>query len=705
MISSRLLRHVALALLAGIAVAGLLAGTALEVQARALKSSNAGRSVSWADRAGPLPPDSALLVGTSLQQAALTAPTPQQGEYMGFAVALDGDTALVGAPGPTSLASGGAYIFVRSAGAWTLQATLTPDDGVAGDQFGVSVALDGDTAVVGSYYHTTARGMFSGSAYVFTRSGTTWTQQAKLAPDQGRSSDHFGNAVAVDSDTVVVGAIAQDVGSAVDAGRAYAFKRSAGIWTQEARFVLPDPATADDFGCAVAVDGNTALIGAQYRLLPGQQHPGAVYVYARSSGAWSLQQMLTAFTPQDGELFGCAVALDGDRALIGAERHDKWSQIQRGAAFTYTRANGIWSKEHLFEAADGSPGDSLGTSVALDGAMALVGTQDEPPYLFELNGGAWSEVAKLTSADAASTGRVALSGGTAVVGSPANPVLGLTNAGTAYVFVPDLPPVTTATVNPPLNAAGWTLLAPVTVTLSASAGTTAIDRTEYRQASAPAWIVYSEPFAILYQGLYTYEYRSFSVSGMYEMPKTLTVGIGWPDKPPVTTATVYPAPNAYGWNASPVTVTLAPTAATLAGIATTQYRLSGASTWRTYGPNPFSVSSRGTWTYEFRSTNLAGVAEDTKTVVVRIGARPRLTSLSPTSGRRGSTLTINGSGFGGTRGVSYVLVGGKKCSKYVAWSRTRVKVRVPSTASLGSVKVKLVTKVGGSNLRTFTVKR
>jgi hypothetical protein len=650
-------------------------------------------------------------VWTSLQQASLTAPTPQQSELTGWAVAVDGDTAIVGAPGPTSLSSGSAYVFVRSAGSWTLQATLTPDDGLAGDDFGFSVAVDGDTAVVGASMHSTPRGSFSGSAYVFTRSGISWTQEVELAPDQGRGGDHFGNAVAVDVDTVVVGAIAQDVGSATDAGMAYAFRRTAGVWTQEAKFVLPDAAIADDFGSAVAIDGDTALIGAKDRLLPGHPHAGAAYVYTRTGGSWSLQQMLTSFTPQDSASFGCAVALDGDRALIGARHHEKWTNNGTGAAFSYTRVNGAWSKEHLFLASDGSRADWFGVSVALDDSMALVGapfhTTYGTAYLFELGSGGWSEVGKLTSpavtTDEHSARSVGLAGGTAVIGSSAHPVSRLTNAGAAYVFVPDVPPVTNAVVSPALNAAGWTLVTPVTVTLSASAGTTAIERTEYHQATAPVWIVYTEPFTILYPGHYTYEYRSFSVSGLYEMPKTLTIGIGWPDRPPVTTATVSPAPNAHGWNSSPVTVTLTPTYS-YTGTATSEYRLSGAADWTAYAV-PFKISTRGTWSYEYRSTDLAGVVEDAKSIVVRIGAKPRIAILSPTSGRRGSIVTLKGSAFGKTRGTSYVMFGAKKCTRYVSWSNARVRVRVPAKAAFGRVKVRLVTKVGGSNARRFTVRR
>mgnify|MGYP000868966873 CR=1 FL=1 len=117
------------------------------------------------------------------------------------------------------------------------------------------------------------------------------------------------------------------------------------------------------------------------------------------------------------------------------------------------------------------------------------------------------------------------------------------------------------------------------------------------------------------------------------------------------------------------------------------------------------VTVRGTWAYEYRPTDLAGLVEETRTVVVHIGAKPRLTSLNPLSGRRGSTLTLNGSNFGGTCGASYVMNGARKVASSPSWSKTRVKVRVPSMAVFGSQKVKLVTKVGTGNTCSFTVKR
>lgn len=663
----------------------------------------------------------ALSAALGLQQELIAAPSPVQGEYLGYSVAMDGDTAIVGAPDFDGASSGAAYVFVRAAGVWSLQQRLSPSDGVLGDRFGSSVAIDGDTAVVGADTHDLGSGgKNSGAAYVFTRAGSSWTQEAELAPsDHSIGGDCFGWTVDIDGDTAVVGAVYRDAGSAIDAGAAYAFVRADGIWTQQYKFALADPGspTTDEFGCAVAVEGDTAVIGCNYRAVAGRGHAGAAFVYVRSAGVWTLAQTLTASDGANSDVFGNALALDGDRLLIGAERHDT-TRGMAGAGYLYTRTDGHWSQSAELKLALPQGGEQLGSSVALDGDTAVLGAPLSTAngvafagsaYVFHHSSRGWSECARLMG-DALesmeeSGQAVAVSGEVALVGSPYHTLDTTSDAGAVFSFVLEDPPITTVTVDPALNAAGWTLACPVTVTLSASAGATAIDHIEYRQYTAPDWIVYSDPFSISWPGLHSYECRSFSVSGMYEMPQTFTVGIGWPDKPPSTVATVYPAPNANGWNTGLVTVTLTPTAGSQAGIATTEYRLAGATTWQTYGPSPFTVSAKGIWVYEFRSADLAGLAEDTKTVEVRIGAKPKISSLSPLAGRRGSTLTIKGSGFGKTRGASYVLVGAKKVTRYLSWSASQVKVRVPSKAAFGAQAVKLVTQVGTSNARTFKVKR
>ena len=163
---------------------------------------------------------------------------------------------------------------------WTQQANLTASDGASRDLFGISVAVYCDTSVIGAYVDYDI-GVFSGSAYVFTRSGGTWTQQAKLTASDGASSDQFGISVAVDGDTAVIGAYWDD-DSGIRSGSAYVFTRSGGTWAQQTKLTASDGAAYDEFGYSVAVDGDTAIIGAYYDDDNGGSS-GSAYVFTKLS--------------------------------------------------------------------------------------------------------------------------------------------------------------------------------------------------------------------------------------------------------------------------------------------------------------------------------------------------------------------------------------------------------------------------------------
>ncbi|RZB38448.1 MAG: hypothetical protein SRB2_00196 [Desulfobacteraceae bacterium Eth-SRB2] len=205
---------------------------------------------------------------TATQVAKLVAADGASGDLFGYSVAVDGDTAVIGAWADVDagVSSGSAYVFTRDAiGDWSQQAKLLAGDGASADFFGWSVAVDGDTAVIGAWADDDA-GVSSGSAYVFTRNAIgDWSQQAKLLAADGASGDFFGESVAVDGDTAVIGAFYDDE-NYVSSGSAYVFTRvftDDGInWEQQAKLLAGDGASADFFGWSVAVDGDTAVIGA-----------------------------------------------------------------------------------------------------------------------------------------------------------------------------------------------------------------------------------------------------------------------------------------------------------------------------------------------------------------------------------------------------------------------------------------------------------
>ena len=314
------------------------------------------------------------------QQARLTAADGSDRDWFGVRVALSGDTAAVPADADDSdvngVDSGSVYVFTRSGTTWTQQAKLTASDGAAVDLFGYSVALSGDTVLIGARFDDDA-GVDSGSVYVFTRSGITWTQQAKLTAADGEAGDEFGYSVALSGDTAVITANADDSDvKGVDSGSAYVFTRSGSDWSQQAKLTAADGAAGDLFGVRVALSGDTALIGA--RLDDDDANgvdSGSAYVFTRSGDSWSQQAKLTAADGGAGDWFGYTVAFADDTALIGAGNHDGANGVDSGSAYVFTRSGTTWSQKTKLTAADGKAGDQFGGKVAISGDAAVVGAR------------------------------------------------------------------------------------------------------------------------------------------------------------------------------------------------------------------------------------------------------------------------------------------------------------------------------------------
>jgi hypothetical protein len=315
---------------------------------------------------------------------------------------VSGNTAIVGVPLDGMGAAdqqGSAYVYVRSGATWTLQAKLVANDGAARHRIGASVALEGDTAVVAGFPDSG----FAGAAYVFVRSGTTWTQQAKLTSTGASSGAHFGDAVSLSGNTIVVGAPWQTGG-----GAAFVFTRSGTTWSEQAKLVASDIGTYPLFADAVAVDADTALVAAG----------GAAYVFVRSGTIWTEQKQLF---PSNGTVaFGSAVALDANTALVGAMSDTVGANGQQGSAFVFVRSGTVWTEQTRLVAPDGEAQDYFGRSVALSGDTAIAGGifSREVAYAFVRSGTTWSFQHKFTSGSGATEFgmSVAIDGNTVVIG-------------------------------------------------------------------------------------------------------------------------------------------------------------------------------------------------------------------------------------------------------------------------------------------------
>jgi hypothetical protein len=395
------------------------------------------------------------------QQAKLIAGDGTTNDKFGTSVAISGDTAVVGAPRTVFLFAsrdqGAAYVFVRSGASWSLQQKLSAGDLLWWGNFGGSVAISGDTIVIGASRDDSLSNN-RGSAYVFVRSGTLWSQQQKLTASDGAGGDSFGDSVAIDGETIVVGAPWDDVGSNTDQGSAYVFLRSGSIWSEQQKLTASDGAAGELFGSSVAISGNTAVVGApdSNTYVPplicawydctvyNTDQGGSAYVFVRSGTTWSQQQKLTASDAATGDYFGTSVAVSGNTAVVGSRDDDIGSNANQGSAYVFMRSSTTWSQQQKLTASNGAYHDLFGTSVAINGDTVVVGAWDEAnlhqgsAYIFARSGTTWSQRQELAASDGSAGDlfgySVAISGNRVVVGASWDDIGSNTAQGSAYIF-------------------------------------------------------------------------------------------------------------------------------------------------------------------------------------------------------------------------------------------------------------------------------
>ena len=383
------------------------------------------------------------------------------GDNFGHSVALDGDTAVVGVPSDddNGNGAGAVYIFVRNdIGVWTFQTKLVPDDGTELDNFGISVAISGDMIVVGSS-RDDDNGYYSGSAYIFVRNAANvWDQQDKLLPSNGASPGNFGISVAISGDTAIVGAFTANINAS---GLAYIFVGDEfGIWTQQAKLMASNAEAKDHFGSSVAINGDTAAVGAPGDFEIGGESAGSAYIWVRTPDGmggfvWTQQAKLTADDGASLDYFGLSLGMSngtngGDTVIIGAPGDDD-NGDSSGSAYVYVRkssavAGSSWKQQTKLLAPDGAALDGFGLSVAVSGDMAVVGAHSASgnefftgaAYSFVRDGGGlWTQQAKILASDGLFGDdfghSVALDGDTAVVGERFGNG-NMISSGVAYVF-------------------------------------------------------------------------------------------------------------------------------------------------------------------------------------------------------------------------------------------------------------------------------
>jgi hypothetical protein len=391
------------------------------------------------------------------EQAKIQASDKQGGAFFGEPVSIssDGNTAIVGAR--LKDATGVAYIFTRSGTTWNEQQKIQASDKQGSDFFGtVAISGDGNTAIVGASGEDTG-GSLAGAAYIFTRSGTTWNEQQKIQASDKQGGDNFGRSVSISSDgnTVIVGAEGEDTGGG-DAGAAYIFTRSGTTWTQQKKIQASDKQGGDGFGYSVAIsgNGNTAIVGASGEdTVVGTNtiyDTGAAYIFTRSGTTWNEQQKIRASDKEQNDRFGTSVAIsdDGNTAIVGA-LYEGTGGGQAGAAYIFTRSGTNWNEQQKIQASDKQASDNFGESVSIssDGNTVIVGAWREDTggrdagaaYIFTRSGTNWNEQQKIQASDKQFGDNfgesVAISGdgNTTIVGAWREGTGG-TDAGAAYTF-------------------------------------------------------------------------------------------------------------------------------------------------------------------------------------------------------------------------------------------------------------------------------
>ena len=381
------------------------------------------------------------------QQAYIKASNPRGNDQFGTSVALsaDGSTLAVGAIGESSSAtgiggnqtdnaapgSGAVYVFVRTAVSWSQQAYVKASNTRLGDGFGTSVTVsaDGSILAVGAIGEDSAAtgvggnqadgaAPDAGAVYLFTRSGTTWSQQVYLKASNTGAGDAFGWRVALSADgsTLAAAAVVEDSAatgidgnqadnSALSAGAVYVFIHGAALWSQQAYIKASNTAQADNFGTSMALsaDGSTLAVGALGEDsgatgVGGNQasnsipESGAAYVFVRAGTTWSQQAYIKASNTGGGDELGWSVALtaNGDTVAVGAVLEDSAATgisgdqasnaaVGSGAVYVFGRSGTVWQQQTYIKATNTEAGDQFGTSVALsgDGSSLAVGALGE----------------------------------------------------------------------------------------------------------------------------------------------------------------------------------------------------------------------------------------------------------------------------------------------------------------------------------------
>lgn len=360
----------------------------------------------------------------------------------GTGLAISGNLAIVGAPYAgfnNNTNQGAAYIFTRSKGAWTEAQELKESSGATDDFFGDSVAIDGTTILVGADGDTVNGAQYQGAVYVYTETNGTWSETQKVTAGDGIGGDYYGTPISASGNTVMIGAWSATINGKYSQGAVYVYNVSNGVLNLTQKLVASDGVANDNFGDTISLSNGTALIGAF-----GYNHlQGKAYLFSDSTGTWTQAQELTASDGAQGDRFGVSSALSPSTALIGASFATIGSNAAQGAAYIFTKSGGVWSQSQKLTASDGTANLHFGSDVALSGGNALIGAFGNSQttgagYLFTDGNGTWNQADKIQASGGMAGDSfgidLAFDGSDALIGAPTFTIAGDNQRGSAFFY-------------------------------------------------------------------------------------------------------------------------------------------------------------------------------------------------------------------------------------------------------------------------------
>lgn len=366
-------------------------------------------------------------------------------DQFGYSVAISGNWAIVGSPLEDRTPSGNegaTYIFKYNGSTWTEEIKFQPSDLGMDDNFGHSVAISENWAIVGSPLQDGSSGSNEGVVYIFKYDGSIWTQESKIQASDKDVDDNFGHSVAISGESIIVGSPLEDLTVGGNEGSAYVFEYNGSIWTETSKFQPSDLNIDDNFGNAVSISGNRAIVGSPLQDGSSGSDEGVAYIFKYDGSTWTQDTKIQALDKDMDDNFGHSVAISGDYAIVSANKEDTGG-TNAGSAYIFKYSDEMtWIQEAKIQASDKDMNDNFGYSAAISGDYVIIGAKDEDTnagatYVFKRSETVWAEEAKIEASDEVTGNEfghsVALSGEYIIVGSPLDDAGG-NDTGASYFY-------------------------------------------------------------------------------------------------------------------------------------------------------------------------------------------------------------------------------------------------------------------------------